>query len=446
MITQIIFLIILIAVNAFFAASEIALISLNDNKIKLMAEAGDKKAVLLIKLLGEPSRFLATIQIGITLAGFLASAFAAESFADPLVGILRGFNIPLSESVLKVSTVTVITIILSYFTLVFGELVPKRVAMKKAEGIAFSVVKPLVILSRVTNPFVKFLTASTNFCVRLFGIDPDSTDDDVTEEEIRMLIDVGEEKGAIDQSEKRMINNIFEFNDKKAEDIMTHRMELTGVASDTGLKELIDIVREEQYSRIPVYEGSIDNVVGILNVKDLLTLISSDTDRDFSIGDYMRKPYYIPMNKKVDELFRDLQSAQTHMAVVIDEYGGTAGVVTLEDLLEEIVGNIFDEYDKDEDIEIRQIDENTYEASGMIGLDELEETLEAELPVEEFETLSGFLISLCGRIPSKDEMCEIRFKNLVMQVTDATDKRIEKVIIRIEVNSDFNSDLTDTPD
>lgn len=290
MITQIIFLIILIAVNAFFAASEIALISLNDNKIKLMAEAGDKKAVLLIKLLGEPSRFLATIQIGITLAGFLASAFAAESFADPLVGILRGFNIPLSESVLKVSTVTVITIILSYFTLVFGELVPKRVAMKKAEGIAFSVVKPLVILSRVTNPFVKFLTASTNFFVRLFGIDPDSTDDDVTEEEIRMLIDVGEEKGAIDQSEKRMINNIFEFNDKKAEDIMTHRMELTGVASDTGLKELIDIVREEQYSRIPVYEGSIDNVVGILNVKDLLTLISSDTDRDFSIGDYMRKP------------------------------------------------------------------------------------------------------------------------------------------------------------
>ena len=188
-----------------------------------------------------------------------------------------------------------------------------------------------------------------------------------------------------------MINNIFEFNDKKAEDIMTHRMELTGVASDTGLKELIDIVREEQYSRIPVYEGSIDNVVGILNVKDLLTLISSDTDRDFSIGDYMRKPYYIPMSKKVDELFRDLQSAQTHMAVVIDEYGGTAGVVTLEDLLEEIVGNIFDEYDK-------------------------------------------------------DEMCEIRFKNLVMQVTDATDKRIEKVIIRIEVNSDFNSDLTDTPD
>ena len=221
---------------------------------------------------------------------------------------------------------------------------------------------------------------------------------------------------------------------------MTHRMELTGVASDTGLKELIDIVREEQYSRIPVYEGSIDNVVGILNVKDLLTLISSDTDRDFSIGDYMRKPYYIPMSKKVDELFRDLQSAQTHMAVVIDEYGGTAGVVTLEDLLEEIVGNIFDEYDKDEDIEIRQIDENTYEASGMIGLDELEETFEAELPVEDFETLSGFLINLCGRIPSKDEMCEIRFKNLVMQVTDATDKRIEKVIIRIEGNSDSKRD------
>ena len=231
MTTKILFLIVLIAVNAFFAASEMALISLNDNKIKHMADKGNKKAKRLMQLLGEPSRFLATIQIGITLAGFLASAFAAESFADPLVITLLGFNLPFSETVLKVATVIGITIILSYFTLVLGELVPKRVAMNKPEKIAFIVVGPLMILSKLTNPFVKFLTASTNFFVRMLGIDPYTNEDDVTEEEIRMLIDVGEEKGAIEAHEKVMINNVFEFNNKTAEEIMTHRMELVAIPS-----------------------------------------------------------------------------------------------------------------------------------------------------------------------------------------------------------------------
>ena len=432
MITQIIFLIILIAVNAFFAASEIALISLKDNKIKLMAEAGDKKAVLLIKLLGEPGRFLATIQIGITLAGFLASAFAAESFADPIVGILRRFNIPLSESVLKVSTITVITIILSYFTLVLGELVPKRIAMKKAERIAFAVVNLLVILSRLANPFVKFLTASTNFCVRLFGIDPDSADDNVTEEEIRMLIDVGAEKGAIKQSEKRMINNIFEFNDKKAEDIMTHRVEIVGVPLDINIRRLSEILKEEHYSRLPVYKDHIDNIVGILNVKDLLSLISEDSVEDFELRNYMRRPVFIPVKKKLHEIFFDLQDNKTHMAVVLDEYGGTAGVVTIEDLVEEIVGNIFDEYDEDDKIEFRKIDELTFEVSGMISLHELEAPLDIEFPVEDFDTLNGFLINLFGEIPQKNQISQIKYKHLNFQIIDATDKRIEKVIIRIE--------------
>ena len=432
MITQIIFLIILIAVNAFFAASEIALISLKDNKIKLMAEAGDKKAVLLIKLLGEPGRFLATIQIGITLAGFLASAFAAESFADPIVGILRRFNIPLSESVLKVSTITVITIILSYFTLVLGELVPKRIAMKKAERIAFAVVNLLVILSRLANPFVKFLTASTNFCVRLFGIDPDSADDNVTEEEIRMLIDVCEEKGAIKQSEKRMINNIFEFNDKKAEDIMTHRVEIVGVPLDINIRRLSEILKEEHYSRLPVYKDHIDNIVGILNVKDLLSLISEDSVEDFELRNYMRRPVFIPVKKKLHEIFFDLQDNKTHMAVVLDEYGGTAGVVTIEDLVEEIVGNIFDEYDEDDKIEFRKIDELTFEVSGMISLHELEAPLDIEFPVEDFDTLNGFLINLFGEIPQKNQISQIKYKHLNFQIIDATDKRIEKVIIRIE--------------
>ena len=283
MITKIALLFILIGLNAFFAASEMALISLNDNKIKLMAENGNKKAKKLVKLLSEPSRFLATIQIGITLAGFLASAFAAESFADPIVGVLGGLNIPLSPSILKVSTVLIITLVLSYFTLVIGELVPKRIAMNRSESIAFFVVGPLTVLSIVANPFVKLLTFSTNSVVRLFGIDPNSTEDDVTEEEIRMLVDVGEEKGAINEREKIMINNIFEFNNKTAEDIMTHRMELVAIPKSIHIVELIQILKTEQYSRIPVYEKSVDNIVGILHVKDLLPLIASNSTVAFEI-------------------------------------------------------------------------------------------------------------------------------------------------------------------
>jgi len=379
-------------IDAFFAASEIALISLNDNKIKLLAEDGNKKAKQLVKLLGEPSRFLATIQIGITLAGFLASAFAAESFADPLVKLLQKYNIMISESLLKVLTVIVITIILSYFTLVLGELVPKRIAMKKSEKIAFFVVMPLIVLSTITSPFVKLLTASTNFFVSLVGIDPHSMDDDVTEEEIRMLVDVGEEKGAIDEREKIMINNIFEFNNKTAEDIMTHRMEIVGIPSTIDLRGIINLIKQEQYSRIPVYEDSIDNVIGILYVKDLLALIIEDAEKGFILNDYIRNPFFIPMQKNIDELFVDLQLAKTHIAIVIDEYGGTAGIVTIEDLVEEIVGNIFDEY----------------------------------------ETLNGFLISLFGNIPPKGKISEIRFKHLLIQAVEVTDKKIEKAIIHIE--------------
>ena len=431
MIGRLVFLLILIGVNAFFAASEIALISLNDNKIKLMAEEGNKKAGQLVKLLGEPSRFLATIQIGITLAGFLASAFAAESFANPIVQMLQGFGIQAPESILRVTTVIVITVVLAYFTLVLGELVPKRVAMKKSEGIAFFVVGPLMILSKVTSPFVKFLTISTNFFVRLFGVDPHSVDDDVTEEEIRLLVDVGEEKGAIAQQEKVMINNVFEFNNKTAEDIMTHRIEIVGIPVDIDLDNLVDLVEREKYSRIPVYEGSLDNIVGVLYAKDLITLIKQEERENFSLDKFIRKPFFTPMQKKINQLFFELQGAKNHLAVVLDEYGGTAGIVTVEDLVEEIVGNIFDEYDE-EDMEFKKINESTFEVSGMISLYELETHLGIELPVEEHETLNGFFINLYGNIPPKGVISEVRFQNLRILAVEVTDKRIEKVMIYVE--------------
>lgn len=429
---KIMILLVLVLLNAFFSAAEIALVSLNDNKIKVMADNGNTKALQLVKLLSEPTRFLATIQIGITLAGFLASAFAAESFADPLVSYIKSYDVPISEGVLKATTVLIITIILAYMTLVFGELVPKRIGMQKSEGIAFAVVRPITILARTASPFVKLLTMSTNFVLRILRFDPHANEENVTEEEIRILIDIGEEKGAIFEHEKFMINNIFEFNNKTTEDIMIHRLEMVSMPVSMNLSEVLQTVGHKKYTRIPVYEKEIDNIVGILYVKDLLKLINNEKLIDeFSLKKYIRKPLFVQKNKKIDELFMELQKARTHFAIVIDEYGGTEGIITLEDLIEEIVGNIFDEDDEIEN-DIVKIDEYIYEIDGLIRLDELEETFDIEFPVEEFDTLSGFLIHLLDGIPNNNEHIETQYMHLRFEIVDFTEKRIEKVIVHIE--------------
>ncbi len=424
MISELMLLVLLIALNAFFAASEIALISLNENKLRYMAEEGNKKASQLLKILGDPSKFLATIQIGITLAGFLASAFAADTFAEPLVELIKKTQIPVSETVLKNIAVIFITLVLSYFTLIFGELVPKRLAMKKTETISFFVVSPLIALSTVTSPFVKLLSVSTNFVVRLFGIDPAAEEEMVTEEEIRMLVDVGEEKGAIDENEREMINNIFEFDNKEVCDIMTHRTEIVGIPITASIKEIMDIVKEAKFTRYPVYEENIDDIIGILNIKDFIQL--TEDRNDFCLKNIIRQPYYVPSSKKADELFRELQSTKTHMAVVIDEYGGTAGIVTIEDLLEEIVGNIFDEYDEEEK-EFEKLDENTFIISGVTSLDRVTEVLDVDLPVDDYDTLSGFIIGQLGRIPEEGETPEVEFEEIVFKVEKVEEKRIARV-------------------
>lgn len=427
MLTEILFLMVLIVVNAFFAASEMALVSLNDNKIRFMAEEGNKKAKLLRKLLGEPSRFLATIQIGITLAGFLASAFAAEGFSGKLVELIKMTGVTLSDELLKLVSVIVITIILSYFTLVFGELVPKRLAMKKAESISMFVVGPLCFLSTVTAPFVKLLTLSTNFFVRLFGVNPNEVDEEVTEEEIRMMVDVGEEKGTIHETEKFMINNIFEFNNKIASDVMTHRTDIVALSINADFDEVITFIEQEKYSRIPVYEDNIDNIIGVLHAKSLIQFLIENNHRDkFYLKDIIRHPYYVPTSKRTDELFKELQKNKTHLAIIIDEYGGTAGIVTLEDLIEEIVGSIFDE-DDEEEKEIEKLDENTYILSGSISLEDVEEYLDIALPVEEYDTLSGFVIGQLGRIPSQEEYPIIEFSGIVFKVEVVNEKKISKV-------------------
>lgn len=425
---EIFILVMLISLNAFFATSEMALISLNDNKIRFMAGEGNKKAKKIVRLLNEPSKFLATIQIGITLAGFLASAFASQSFADRLVVLLQAAGVQVSSGILKPISVTVITILLSYFTLVFGELVPKRIAMQKSEQISMFVVGPLNILAFMTSPFVKLLTASTNFFIRISGGNPNADQEKVTEEEIRMMIDVGEENGTIHETEKEIINNVFEFDDKIASEIMTHRTEIAAISIDTQLDDIVNLINIEKYTRIPVYEDSIDNIIGILHVKDLIQFLHKKNTDQFDVKNLIRIPYFVPESKRLNDLLKELQVNKTHMVVVIDEYGGTAGIITVEDLLEEIVGNLFDEYDEEE-IEYEKIDDATYIFDGAISLEIVEKLIDVDLPVDEYETLSGYIIGQLGKIPKEGERPVVELDNLVFKVEKIEEKRISRVKI-----------------
>ena len=417
--SQIIVLAILILINAFFAATEIAFISLNDAKIEKQAKEGNKKAKQIKKMLREPSKFLATIQIGITLAGFLSSAFAADAFADDLAPMLQNL-IPLGLTAWRNISIILITIILSYFSLIFGELVPKRLAMRNSEKIAFGTIGIIRTISIITAPFVKLLTASTNGVSKLFGIS--GTDEEtVTEEEIRMMVDVGEEKGSIKEEERELINNVFEFNDKVVSEIMIHRKDIYAIDINSDIDNILKELDEYKYSRIPVYEENIDNIVGMLFIKDLLANVNKK--EKIKIAKIIREPYFVSENKPIDELFRDLQKNKHQLAIVLDEYGGTAGLVTMEDIIEELVGNIFDEYDEEEK-EFEKIDDNTFLISGSVSIHDLRKILGVEIPEGEYDTLSGYLIELLGRIPSDDEKPVIETKRVTYKIEDYEEKRI----------------------
>lgn len=423
---EILLLIVLILLNAFFAASEIALISVNENKIRLLADKGNDKAQVIQNLLAQPNKFLATIQIGITLAGFLASAFAAENFADDLVNLMKMAGIAGPEALLRSIAVILVTVLLAYVTLVLGELVPKRLALAKGEAISMLAAKPLNALSVITSPAVKLLTGSTNLVVRLLGIDPHEQDNKVTEEEIRMMVNVGGEEGTIHQREREMINNVFEFNNKTVEEVMTHRMDLAALPVEARLEEAVSLINEVKFSRIPVYEESIDRIVGVLHAKDLIRYLTEGEEKEFDLRKVMRPPYFVPASKRTDLLFKELQQNKTHLAVVIDEYGGTDGVVTMEDLVEEIMGNIFDEYDEVIK-EIDKVDENTFIVMGTTDLESIAAYFAVELPTMEYDTLSGFIIGQLGRIPASQERPAVEFAGLMFKVEEVDDKRIARV-------------------
>ena len=424
MLAQLVVLVILIFINAFFAASEIAFISLNDAKIEKQAREGNKKAKQIEGMLKSPSKFLATIQIGITLAGFLSSAFASDAFAARLSPILYNLMPFFSLGVWNNIAIVLITIILSFFTLVFGELVPKRLAMKHYEKISFGSIGIIRAISIVTSPFVKFLTFVTNTISKMFGVS-ETDEEQVTEEEIKMMIDQGEESGNIKEEEKELINNVFEFNDITVSEIMRHRKDIFAVDINISTDELMDELEKEEfrYSRIPVYDETIDEVKGILYVKDVLKNIRK---KSFKVKNVVKEAYFVSQNRLINEVFKELQKNKTQIAIIVDEYGGTAGIITMEDILEELVGDIYDEYDKEEK-EYEKIDDNTYLLSGSLPIYDVNKLLDAKIPEGDYDTLSGYLQEEMGRIPKDEENPIVETDRVTYKIEEYEDKRIIKV-------------------
>lgn len=424
----------LILINAFFSASEIAVISSNKNRITHIANEGDKRAQSLLKLVEEPNRFLATIQVGITLAGFLASASAAVSISKHLSKVLAGINISIIANASDAISLIIVTFLISYLTLVLGELLPKRLALQNAEKFALYVTNTIIFVSKITFPFVKILTVSTNMVVRLFHVDTSKIEEQITEEEIRMMIDVGEESGVLNETEKEMIDGIFEFDNTLAKRVMTPRTSVFSLDINTSLDEIIDEVLEEQYSRIPVFDNTQDNILGILYMKDLFTEILKKDKKQIVIKELLRPAYFVPETKNIDILFRELQMSKNHMAILVDEYGSFSGIVTIEDLVEEVMGNIFDEHDEDFEYneQIQKLDNNTYLVHGLMGINEVNEKLDLKLPEEYFDTIGGFVIDLIGNIPEEGEECVVEYGDIVFKVEKIIDRRIELLKICIQ--------------
>lgn len=429
MLQQLLLQLILILLNAFFAATEIAVISLNEKKVRALADEGDKKAKKMLKIITEPTRFLSTIQIGITLAGFLGSAFAADNFAQGLSDfIIKTFNVS-SEFSGAINTVAVIaiTLILSYFTLVLGELVPKRIAMKHKEKLANSVCGVISFLAAVLRPIIWFLTISTNAVLKIFGINPKEKEEPVSEEDIVLLLDAGADEGSFKADDIEYIKNVFKLENKTAEDVMVSRKSIVFLSLGSSQKEIADVIKNNGYSRIPVFDGDVDNIVGILHIKDYLM---NYLDSDFKLMNILRKPVFVPESVSLSVLFKEMQTNHTHMAVVINEYGETAGIVTMEDILEELVGEIWDESDR-EVTEFQKINDKQYKVSCNASVESFMDyfNLGNDSSIEA-ATVNGWLAEISGAIPQVGYTLE--YKNLVITVTKADDVMAHEIFVEIK--------------
>ena len=423
---QIIILVALTLINAFFSCAEMAMVSVNKSRIRKLADGGRKSAKIVLKFLDEPTKFLSTIQVAITLAGFFSSATAATGLSKPVGQWLVDMGVSYGH---KVSFVAV-TLILSYFTLVFGELVPKKIALQKPEAISLFCVKPIRLVSNIASPFIKLLTFSTNLVTKPFGLNEGNTEEMLSREEIKSLVKEGQAHGVLNRKEKEMIDSIMEFEDKMAKEVMTPRINVLAIDISEPIENYIDELLKAKYTRIPVYDEDIDNVIGILFIKDFLREAVKNDPLKVNLKSIIRKPYFVPDSKFIRDLFRELQQSKKQIAILINEYGGFAGIVTMEDLVEEVMGEIEDEYDPAL-AKIVKVDVNTYIIDGMLTLGELNNKLDLDLYSDNYETISGFLIDRIGSIPKEKDDRTIEIDNLVFKLESVKSKRIDKVKLYI---------------
>ena len=420
--------VLLILLNAVFACAEIAVISINDAKLARMAAEGDKRAIRLARLTSQPARFLATIQVAITLSGFLGSAFAAENFSDGLVNWLVGLGVGVPAATLDAIAVVIITLILSYFTLIFGELVPKRLAMRKAESLALGISGLISAIAKLFAPLVWFLTVSTNAVLRLLSIDPNAEEETVSEEEIRMMVDVGTQKGTIDHEEKQFIQNVFEFDDLTAGEIATHRTDLTILWLEESMEEWAATIHNSRHTRYPVCGESADDVVGILNAKDYFRL--TDRSREAVLEQAVETPYLVPDSVKADVLFRNMKGGGHPLAVVLDEYGGMTGIVTINDLVEQLVGDL-----GEEDVcrsalpLIEAVDSSTWKIRGEAPLEEVAQVLGVTLPCDDFDTFNGLVFGAVAPLPEDGATIEVETAGLVIRVTEIRNHQVVMALV-----------------
>ena len=420
---------IFIAINAIFAALEMAMVSLSTTRLKMLEEEGDKAAIRLLKMLENPAGFLSAIQVAISLSGFLGSAFAADSLSEPLTDWFISLGLTMIPyQTLNSISVVIITIILTLVTIIFGELVPKRIAQQKSYEVAKVFMKLLMVISTILKPIIWFTSSTTNLILRILHLKTSSEDESVSEAEIRMMVDAGSDNGTIEEDEKEMIQNIFEFNDIKVSEIMTRIGDVNYFSVDDDEETIIRTIKESGNSRYPVYEDDINNIIGILNARDFL--ININDGRRKSLREMLRSAYFVPESIKADQLFSDMQKKKVHIAIVIDEYGETRGIVTLEDLLEEIVGNIYDEFDEAEAPEIEKIGENRWRVSGTLTLEDLEDELGIDIPDDrDYGTVGGMVFSCLHEIPEDGQTFTVEIHGLRITVTKVEDKRIAQAEI-----------------
>lgn len=427
--TQLLLQLFLILLNAVFASAEIAVISFNDMKLQRIADEGNKKAKRLVKLTAEPTNFLGTIQVGITLAGFLGSAFAADNFSGLLTEAIMRAGLPIPAAVVSTLSLIAITIILSFFTLIFGELVPKRIAMKKAEALSLALANFLYIIAKICRPIVWFLTFSTNLVLRLFRINPADEEEEVTEEEIRMMVDIGTEKGTIDQNEKTIIHNIFEFDETTIDEIMVHRTNVEFLWQEDSLEDWLETMKETNHSKYPVCGENIDEIIGVVKASDVYK--AKLEGKDIPKEDFIKPAFFVPEIMKADDLFSKMKKTKNHFSVVFDEYGGFSGIVTMSDLLEEIVGDLANEDDEVEEEEIVKIKENLWRIKGSCDLDNVAEALSVSLPIDEYNTIAGMILGELGYIPDDNTTPQLEAYNLKIKIVQISDHRIDSMLVSV---------------